>query len=85
MSARILSVHKIELPENPIYGTEDLDHFQAILHDALAELRSCDSPLVAPEQESVTRIRIAAAIFKCADDGERDAFRLRRRAIASLV
>ena len=65
----------------PVYETADLDLFQRILDDTIAELEASDPALAG---DPALRIRVAAALFKCAENGERDYVVLKRAALASM-
>lgn len=73
------------VPAPGCYETHDLDLFRDILRAIIAQLRAENSPLVAPDQIDLTKVRGAAAIFQFADGGLRDRERLRDKVLAHLA
>jgi uncharacterized protein YfeS len=63
-----------------VYDAADLARFDAVLAEALSEVRSMG--LDATDAEELRR-RMAAAIFDCAAAGETDAERVKSRALAA--
>jgi len=78
------TVLEFETSSYPIYGSQDLAYFQRILDDMLNEIRGADSVTELSEEDLVLRIRLAAAIFKAAEDGEREAVRIKQKALAMI-
>jgi hypothetical protein len=65
-----------------VYDTADLDLFQKILNDIIDEHE--DTGVLSVSDQEYLRKKLAVAIFKSAEAGERDYSRLKRRAIAAM-
>ena len=65
-----------------VYDTSDLEYFQSILNDIMEdyELRGA----LSLHEREYLKMRLAAAIFKRADEGERDYVRLKHSAIEAV-
>jgi hypothetical protein len=83
MGANSFRVMHVDARNFPIYDTDDLNFFQKILNDIMNEYGSLGS-LSANESEYL-RVRLAAALFKCAEAGDRDYQRLKRSAIETVA
>ena len=68
-----------------LYESSDLDYFQGILDNILRELKESDGSDHVSRNPELLKVRVATAIFKCAEDGERDAARLRERVLGVLA
>ncbi len=81
MARRILD---IDASTYPVYGSEDLAYFQSILDSIFSEVRGpavSDEP---SEEDVVVRAQLAAALFKAAENGERNASRLKMEMLAAV-
>jgi hypothetical protein len=70
--------------ESPVYSSEQLKLFEAVLNDALEDLRAAKNPPVAQEEEEQTKRQLASVIFRAAAAGERDYLWLKTKALQSL-
>jgi hypothetical protein len=68
----------------PVYDTTDLNFFQRILEDILTDLGASDATAAA-DGDRTLKIRVAAALFRCAENGERDYDVLKRAALACVA
>jgi hypothetical protein len=66
----------------PVYDTEDLNYFQGILNEIIDEHEILG--LLSIGEKEYLRVKLAAAIFKSAETGERDYTRLKRSAIEAV-
>ena len=81
MGANTKVLH-VDTTNFPAYDSEDLNYFQRILNDIMDEPGSLVSLSV--KEREYLRVQLAAAIFRCAEAGERDYARLKRSAIAAV-
>jgi hypothetical protein len=70
---------RVDFSGSSFYETKDLELFQGIVEEMVAE--AADVP---EAERTALRTRAAAALFRCAADGERDPEVLKRRALAAL-
>jgi hypothetical protein len=66
----------------PVYRTDDLNYFQGILNDVIEYYESLGS--LPAHEKACLKARLAVAIFKSAEAGERDYTRLRRSLIEAV-
>jgi hypothetical protein len=73
----------VDTSASAIYGSEDLAYLQRILEEMCSEVNGSDRPLHRPETD--LRLELAAALFKAAENGERDHVRLKQQALRAVV
>ncbi len=78
------TIIEIDTSDYPVYNSEDLAYFQEILGDMLEDLRDLNGAPLPDKQERLLKVRLAAALFKVAEGGERDPQALKRSALATL-
>jgi len=74
------TVIEVDTSSYPIYGSDDLALFQVIVDNALDEIRHTWRS----EDELELKVRLAAALFKIAEAGERDYRTLKSYTIAAV-
>ena len=67
------------------YDSSDLTFFQGVIDNVLEEIAGTGDHLLEVANRETLRLRLSAAIFKCAEGGERDAERLRRHVMAMVA
>ena len=67
------------------YDLSDLTFFRGVIDNLLEEIAGTGGHLLEPANRETLRLRLSAAIFKCAEGGERDADRLRRHVMATVA
>jgi hypothetical protein len=70
---------RVDFSGSSFYETKDLELFQGIVEEIVAE-----SAGATEAERAALRTRAAAALFRCAADGERDPDVLKRRTLAAL-
>jgi hypothetical protein len=66
----------------PVYESKDLDFFQCILNDIVEEFESIGQLSI--NDKKYLKSKLAVAIFRCADAGDRDYARLKTSAIEAV-
>ena len=84
MAEGIFNILQIDSARVRFYEPEDLHELWKVQRDILNDLIIEGSPWAAPENADHTKARLAVALLDCADTGERDQERLKRRALAAL-
>ena len=82
--AKLVEVLHVDASKVRFYETEDLDYLSKVLADIFDDLIIERSHWAAPENAGQTKTRLAVALFACAETGERDSARLKRKALAAL-
>jgi len=82
MGVKSDKVLNVDARNFPAYDSANLDYFQGILNDILGEYRTLNS--LSPDEREHLKARVAAAIFKGAEAGERDYTLLKRGAIEAV-
>jgi len=82
MIANSKKVLHVDTTHFPVYGTSDLNYFQSILDDIMIEYGSVGR--LSDSDRQNLRVRLAAALFKGAEAGDRDYERLKQRAIEAV-
>jgi hypothetical protein len=67
-----------------IFESADLAHLERVLEELLIEIRSRGEPACPALDLDSLRTRLAVALFRCAEHGESDTTRLKRRALAMV-
>ena len=76
--------HPVDPAARGAFDTSDLDFFHELVDDILAELRGEDYLFEASPRGEL-RLQLAAAVFRCAESGERDYDGLRRRVLDQFL
>jgi hypothetical protein len=82
MGASDKKVVYMDASEFPIFESEDLAYLQKILNDITDECAAFGK--MSEKEVLYLRLQLAAALFKCAEAGERDYTRLKRSAIEAV-
>jgi len=82
MGANSNRVLHVDASNFPVYNSEDLDLFQSILNNIVDEHESVGS--LSTSDKEYLKARLAVAIFKSAESGDRDYERLKQRAIEAV-
>jgi hypothetical protein len=82
MGAKSKKIARVETRNFPVYDTTDLELFQKVLNDIIHDAASAGSLSI--KDREYLRVKLATAIFKRAEAGERDYARLRRGAVEAV-
>jgi hypothetical protein len=82
MAANSKGALHVDAYSHSVYNSEDMNYFQNILSDILDSYGSGDT--LSLNEREYLKTRLAAAIFKCAEQGERDYMRLKQSAIEAV-
>jgi hypothetical protein len=82
MRASDKEVLYMDASEFPIFESEDMAFLQRILNDITDEYASYGK--MSEKEMLYLRLQLAAALFRCAETGERDYTRLKRSAIEAV-
>jgi len=82
MATNTDKIVRIDARNFPRFGSDDLDYFQRILTDIVGDYEGRGALSV--NDREYLKVQLAAALFKRAEDGERDYARLRQSAIEAV-
>jgi hypothetical protein len=79
------TIVEIDTSSYPVYDTDDLAYFQRIVDAALADVAARRDGLLDEDEWHALKVRLAVALFKAAEDGERDFETLKSTTIAAVA
>jgi hypothetical protein len=78
------TIVEIDTSSYPVYDTDDLAYFQRIVDSALADVASRRDGLIDEDEWHALKVKLAVALSKAAEDGERD-FETRKSTTVAAV